>query len=396
MGSFSDELAGVVRAGFCSVINVPATALEIMKQYSPLLPGDLVQYNTPRQLYRAVCDREPPDLPSPPFTGGQCDAVYNVRVVNDFVVIANGNVVDHSDQTIAVPGSIKGLQLVGAEGGTQTLNIIGGASGNPGATTYTFAASNTVSTLAIRNQAIVSVTRVDGQPDNCGNPPTPVPPYTPGGNTYNTNLTYNSGGTAITIPVGLAFGYAALNVNGQLNIPVRVQLNVDPTFNVNFNLSTGNIEFDFGGGAGRNPNSPDVRITVQPYDTTTDDDSPTKPPGTGIPNPVKPPDPSTDKVIIGCLVTVTTVALGNGKTLIGQEDNPDIYAPSMGNVNFLVPANGLASGWTPDQPIKNRRTYIPCPAPQGAIRVAGTFAPGFTGVIQPVYSKKNQPVLTPA
>lgn len=395
MGSFADGLTSAIRQGFCAVIDAPATAIELMKQYSPLLPGDIVLYNLPRALYRNFCDREPPPDPSPGFTGGQCDTRYDVYVRYQLQVIATGAIVETDNPDVVVNGSVKGLRLVQESPSIQRLYVVGGLAGNPGAESLTACGVNSTDSLRIVNYQILNVVRVDGNPDNCGNAPSPIPPYTPGSNVYNTSVTYNSGGTSVTVPVGLVFGYANVNLNGYLTIPVKVSVNLEPQFVANFNLSTGDITFDFGGGSGRNPNSPDQRPNTQPWDTTTDDTSPPQPDGTGVPNPPKPSDPSADKVIIGCLVTVTSVGIRNGASIIGQDNNPDIYAPNLGFVNFLVPANGIASGWTPDQPIKNRRCYIPCPAPQGAIRVDGTFRTNVTGVIQPVYAKKNANVLSP-
>lgn len=395
MGTFTDALGGAIRQGFCSAINTLGTAVEISKNIAPPEVGGFLLYNLPRELYNLACDREPPDAPSPGYSGGQCDTRYDVYVRYQLRVKSTGAIVETDNPDVVVQGSVKGLRLVQETASIQRLYVVGGLAGNPGAESLTACGVNSTDSLEIVNQQILHVDRVDGLPDDCGNAPSPVPPYTPGGNTYNTNVTYDSHGTSVTVPVGLVFGYAQVDVNGYLTIPVKVSVNLRPEFVANFNISTGGITFDFGGGSGRPPKYPDSRPQTNPYDTDTDTNPPAIPPEGGTPPPAKPTDPATSRVIIGCLVTVTTADLNRGQTLIAQGENPDIYAPAMGYVNFLVPTGGISAGWTPDQAIKNRRTYIPCPAFQGAVDVRGTFYPGYTGVIQPVFATKKSGVLYP-
>lgn len=391
MVDFSTGLGAAIKSGFCSVIGTVAAADELAKNISPPEVGSLLLWNMPDAIYQLVCNQPPPAPPTPSFTGGQCDANYNVRVVNDFVYIPNGNVVDHSDQTIAVRGSIKGLQLTGTEGVSQVLNIIGGAAGSPGSVTYTFAASNNTPNIAIRNQSITSVTRIDGQPDNCGDGPANKPPYVPGTNVYNTNVTYDSGGTSITVPVGLAFGYANVDINGHLNIPVNVTVNASIPLTANFNLSTGGISFNFQSNDPTNYIFPDFRPGNKPYDTGNSTKNPAPPPGGGSPTPPTPTKPETSKVIIGVFVTVTSDT-NKGIGTIFQSGNPNVRIPDLGLVSFNIPNSSGGGGWTNNIRVQTMQCYIPCPASQGAVAVKGTPREGVTWTLTPCYSKKESPV----
>lgn len=92
-------------------------------------------------------------------------------------------------------------------------------------------------------------------------------------------------------------------------------------------------------------------------------------------------------MIIGVLVTTTEINAGTSLTQIFQEEaNPDVWAPNLGYVNFLIRVSADKYGWTVDQPVKNRRHLIPCPWPQGAVSVAGTPRPGVSWDLQPIYA----------
>lgn len=149
----------------------------------------------------SLCADDPLGLPDPPsvqYQGGQCDRVA-YEVSEEFAFTFRGQpLTDNRSQQLygaigAVSYAIKpnGLLYVyvgchGVFGGSYTPNEI------------------TVETETFQTQGLedlrlinVSVRRLDGQPDNCGNPPTqypPAPPTPPGGYTSPpTSIVYNDG-----------------------------------------------------------------------------------------------------------------------------------------------------------------------------------------------------------
>jgi len=227
-----------------------------------------------------------------------------------------------------------------------------------------------------------SVVREDGQPDNCGDPDPVNPPYTPGDNIFNDNTTVTVNNTDITIPVALVFGYATLNIDGTLNIPINATFSANPEFNgnFNFNLNTGDLLPDFS-----NPNAPIPSPCSDPGGYLPDPSIPSPP--DSIPDaPALPPgsnDPTErQKLLKACIVT-TTVLDGN-ETTVFQQENPDIYVPAVGYVQFLIQV-GNSSAWTTDVPVKSLRAFIPCPWDAGAIDVKGSPRFGNQFQVTPVY-----------
>lgn len=394
MVDFADALKGAVRTGFCSVIGTVAAADKIASRIGFGEAGSLVKWNMPDAIYQAVCSNDPPPPPPASFTGGQCDANYNVTVEFDFVYVPTGAVEDHSVQTIAVRGAVKGLRRSNPDPNTIRLDIVGGVAGNPSGESLNFVGSTTLPNNDIRNERITNVVRIDGNPDNCGDGPPQKPPFVPGSNIYNTNITYNNGHTDVTVPVGLAFGFLNVNANAELNVPVNATVNANVQLGVNFNLQTGDISFKFPSNDPSGNPYPDDRVYILPWDTTNSGPLPPKPPGGGDATPTKPSPPSTDKVIIGCWVTVTNVQ-NPALQVIYQTGDPNVYAPDLGLVSFNIPNSAGGGGWTPDQRVKNRQCYVPCPASQGAIAVKGTPRQGVTWIITPAYSAKQKPVSYP-
>jgi hypothetical protein len=261
--------------------------------------------------------------------------------------------------------------------------------------------------------------RSDGQPDNCGDPPPEIPePPPPGWNGPTTiNITYNNNdGIDVTVPVGIVFGYADIDINGQIEIPITLDINASGEFNFDTNLNgriefnnSQNITFNFGG------NDFDFR---PPPSRKPDDvvEGPPPPPGTSPPPPdggpppppptddvedeiPPPPDPETPppdeeipppdeyEVIIGVRVIVTSF-MGAPITRLQQGSNPDVQIPDLGLVQFLIRTGQINAGWSEDIRVKNVNQVIPCPWPKGAIDVRGTPRGGVTWELRPIYDKR--------
>lgn len=81
---------------------------------------------------------------------------------------------------------------------------------------------------------------------------------------------------------------------------------------------------------------------------------------------------------------MTTTHLDGNETTLEQQDNPAIYIPATGYVQFLIQV-GNSSAWTNDIAVKNLRAFIPCPWDAGAVEVKGTPRYGNQFTVTPVY-----------
>jgi hypothetical protein len=233
----------------------------------------------------------------------------------------------------------------------------------------------------------VNVQTTDGSDDNCSPQLYPAPeklpdsglaldpiPFSFGGQNYIANITLFQ--PVITplfgligpffVNTNLAFNVGTLNIGGTLNLG---------TGDINFNFAPAGLppspSGDGGGGGGALP-------PVSPVGT------PPNPPGSTKPEPDN-PGVTRKTVIIGVQVNVTGLPVRGKATKIPQGSNPDIYAPSLGFVNFYYKdANGNPLGWSRDFPVKNTYQFIPCDFPQGAAKVAGSPNPGVTWTLTPV------------
>ena len=199
-----------------------------------------------RGYMNSICNgRVPlPSLPPPPFTGGQCPGVaYNFEYRRASYNI--GTCVLNQDQTLTI-------QLTGPIGdpfhdptgvvGTSSCNglnndpvelgnwLIPTGTGNVNIFSSAFNDPSGVANPPISFIEVISVTRVDGLPDNCGDPPSLYPPDQPTGN----DLT-----TIIVVPVP-----------GDIDLEFNLTYNqLSPTFNfpIGFKLNGVNVTLDFSG-----------------------------------------------------------------------------------------------------------------------------------------------------
>lgn len=380
--NFLDGLAETTNRAFCAVLANTVNQADLL-QYV-LTPGFGDQYNPFPALYAQNCPLTPPIEPQPPFNGGQCPVLYNVNT--QFIRTVNGNQQPpNNDSFLNLPGKIKGIERF-QNGNDVGVQLLVGAPGNPDQVVpsrvvlITNAVPNGIDIVA---QSITSLVRADGQPDNCGNPVPPDVPPAPGYNVYNDNVTYNNtNNVEVTIPVVLTFGYATVNVDGRITIPINANFTANPQFNLNFNYNPGTNEVQ--------PDFTDPRVPLP---------SPCSPPGGFIPDPSipAPPDsvpdpdpypPANDspterrELLVGCIVTTTF--LDGNETTIAQQENPDIYIPATGYVQFRIRV-GNVSGWTNDIPVKSLRAFIPCSWDGGAVEVKGTPRFGNQFTVTPVY-----------
>lgn len=342
--------------------------------FTPFLGG------IPNLWRRALCDTDAPEPPPPPFTGGQCPSVNYAVTVGIF---QGGSLV--SQTTVTGIGPVLGLRIE---------EIDNSSPGNPdgkilqafvrfgGSAEQSAGSGNEDTQIRITN-----ITRPDGLPDNCGDPPPDIDPLEPEDTEIPRDITYNNNlNIPVVIPVVFVYARAQIDVDANITVPFTV--NFSPTLNITGTVNVdGTVNFNFGGGTAttrpKDPRKGDCGDIAEPTEEVPVDPTDSEQPPQ--------PDREREEVIIGALVTVT--ALSNERaSLIVQNDNPDIYAPSLGHVQFLCRIGETSAAWTSDQPVKNRRNLIPCPWRDGAIAVRGTPQPGVTWTITPIRGYAGVPV----
>lgn len=327
-----------------------------------------------------LCDTPAPLPDPPPFTGGQCPGVlYRVPWVANFRRNSDGQVFNQSGTFLNVLGTVGEQQ---GTAGSQTVVVITSPDGVPRTTAGINEETNT-----ILEQGITNITRMDNQPDVCGDPDPVYEELQPEDVTFDFDITFqNSSNVETTIPVTIIYARAQVLALGVVVIPFTLQLSPTVAFNGSVSLDgTVNI-YTAPTGGGSSPKDPrkspcgDIPLPdgEVPEDPTDSDQDPE-------------PDRDREKVIKGVLVTVNSVE-NIRASVITQDENPDIYAPSLGFVNFLVRVGTISSGWTGDIPVKNRRHLIQCPWDDGALEVRGTPQPGVVWTLTPVFGYAGQPV----
>lgn len=373
MATFFEAVAGAARSSLCAIIAVNDDGARLFRRVipGPASTSDYLNFFAP--LRRQLCNDPDYDPPEPPYTGGQCDAIYQVT----FEGVRGNGAVD-TPFTRRVHGPLGGTRAL-ASGGSAQLQVECRAI----LTGTTTCGPLTPGEFVFRNVGLGGSAYVDGNlnivstsicsgVDDCGDPPVDPPPP-PGPVTRPTTVIYNTdegdeiteegdfifapffsvGDLDIRVPFELNLG--GVNFKGEVNIAPEFSLSIAPRFNFG------------GGGAG---DDPDGLIDVDPEETE------------------EPEEGEDDPVIIGVLVRSEIIGELRA-TAIATEDQPTIYAPRVGSVSFAIRV-GETFAWTPDVDIKNLDCYIPCPAPQGAIDVGASAAAGFAVSYTPV---RGRPLL---
>jgi hypothetical protein len=394
LASFNEALRNAVRQGFCSIIG---TNLELVDFFGAIgLPNQVLGLESQRNYVRLNCNTEPPP-PSPgaPFSGGQCPVGYGVqssiRVLFEgapFAVdnfdrpcsngpILNGPITGPVARSV---GGVSGFFLDGFDeaGDPESLGLVNGRTG-PG---YTF------------EVIAINVTRCDGLADDCGDPGgggTPAPNY----NIIDTDITYtNNDGLDITIPTNIVYVRPTLDVDANIQVPVRItirdpQLNIDVPITAKFNLSTGDIVFNVGGELGNDGRKSPCATEPDPRTTF-----PAPPPGSGIDETPPPDDPEEERIIRAVVVTSNEVSARS--SVIGTTAGvPNIYVPAMGYIHFEIRA-GQRTAWLDAIPVKNQRHFIPVPWSGGAIAVRYTPFEGTLSTVTPIFGVVDAPLENPS
>lgn len=374
---FADKLAETVRGFACNLWNnFPDQITQNRNLASSFARG----------VMTAACTPNNPPPPTEPFTGGQCDQIqYLIRV--EFRPTPTD---PFSLQTLGAGnpffGPIQSLQLR-FDSNFQPANDeagfpeIDGTSPNRGdfrlfsvetnpttgepqerLTQFGFNTPGQTGTARF-----VEIVRLDGQPDNCGNPPPIYPPTNPTSNDYTTIITINNDdGTTVNFPLT----YIPITNNFPLNFDLG---------GISISLDLGGVNFNFDG---RRPNGDPEPLgdgQETPVPTPLDDldrnfpapRQPTPNPDDYEEEPRTPTDPKEETIgddVAFVKVTLTQIP-SNAKQQWGDGAPDVIYAGW-----FEFQAGGH---YFPRQPIHFENSiFVP---PRGVIGYAYTLYNGFNG-----------------
>lgn len=392
MANYREALEDAILRGFCFVLGNRVRFLDFWQNINPRFPN--VDEGLARNLYRVHCNREPDNTPPQPgVEGGQCQFVqYSVDAVTQLQDKETGVVrTVNRTYTCNFPDNIYGPI------GNPVLE-----NSNPAAALVQFPHRNAqdnpvISILAQFDSTAetwigtqMSVNRCDGQPDNCGDSEPPPPP--PGYTVFDTDITYiDENNTEITIPVSINFNEPLVDIDANVRIPIDITID-DPTLNIpisfdaDFNVSTGDINFNFGNQSGGDGRPKDC--IPQPDDGG---DAPEPPPDANTPDTPPPEDPETEPIIRGCIVT-TSEPSPEASQIFADGTLPILYVPALGYVLFRVRAGRNATAWTSPLPVKTTREYVECPASFGAIAVRFFPRYGTVATVTPIYGVNERPL----
>lgn len=343
MVEFVQAVRDGVRGVQCALLSDNENFVNSVGRFAgPVRQRALDGINATRRLLGCDPDEDPTE-PPPPFTGGQCEVVYQVDLTgnNSFGAPATAR--------RFVPGPVGGVVFGPVnQFGFQPIGVSGGE-GN----VFTGSGTGITSPAQTPTWQIVSVVRADGMPDDCGDPPPEFGPPAP--RPIDIDITFQPDfGPEITVPITFNFN------------PVEIDFNGDFVFPFDFDFGG----FNFNGDVTFNP---DINVTINPPRSNPGDgEDLTGQPG-DEPGETTPPAPPDEK-IIGIVVTATAV----GEARVSQIFNdgmPPTFAPRLGSVKFVYSIGG-ATFYSSDIDIKDRRTFIECPFSQGADAAIASPQPG--------------------
>lgn len=367
MVGFSNALTDFMRSNLCTALGVLGPAVTLGQKLSPI---GFPPVNVPNALSMLLCDAPPDRLPppEPPFTGGQCvGRTYTVTMEVESYPFSDCSTFGPGTTSLGFPGPIRGLV-------TRTESPSGDLCTPAGNAVYLRHGPGTSDETLIvgagygATASILSVVPEDGLPDTCGDPPPIIPPpdvtYE-----FGDDITYNiDDSTEITVPVTAVFAPIFVDLDGSLKIPVTVDV--------------GGVEFN-----GTLEVAPEFNLEIKPTKIIAGPGRPDDPdPPGGQPQVEVPEDVEDVDTIIGVLVFSQFDGDENNATGFPSVGGPNFLVPRIASVQFAI-KTGNSIGWTADQDVKNVESYVPCPAPQGAIAVRVTAEPGFTRRFTPVRGK---------
>lgn len=339
MATFVEAAKEAIRSTYCALLSGNDWLNGGIGRLSPSL-REFSRDVTAAQRRLAGCDpaNDVPPL-DPPFAGGQCEDVVYVVTVSGPSTPPGGS----GTATRNVRGPVQGMCFPPASGGNVRIGVLGSEG------CITGGSGQGLTAPSVQAQwSIIGITRLDGQPDDCGSPPIIYPP--PINRPIDIDITFQPDfGPEITVPVTIDYSPFEVNFNGDISFPF--------TFDFGGFEYSGNIEI-----------APEVNVNINPPRLPRGGPNP----GTGLPG--EPgeevePLPGQQK-IIGVVVNSEIVNIGkvSGYSSPGI---PDIFVPRLGSVKFAYSFGG-ATFWSSDIDVKDARTFIECPFSQGADAVVAS------------------------
>lgn len=363
-----------VRGVFCTTTDAVGALAELVGDASegaPVVGGALGGLADMAENLRGIACNVPPttdNLPPAPFQGGQCETAYTFNAQFQVDGVNQG---PNAGYSAVGPISTANAQFGPDEerppefgGGTSSqfsvisnitdgaANVVtlGGANWNPGDPERS------------SRYVITNMMRSDGQPDDCGNPGPDIPPYNPGDFTDTPQVDYDDDdGNPITINPTIVLAPVFVDVSGEIKIPVNINFDDGSQLFGDVNLSTGDIDFNFGNGPGDCQEPQPVRD-----DDSVEGDEPADPDENNI-------DP-----IVAVLVKVVSIDPGAKVTEIASENNfSNLFVPRLawGSFQCLI-EDGGGLGWSVDFDVRQRVQIVECPVSWGARFVNVTAQPG--------------------
>lgn len=316
----------------------------------------------------------PVPTPELPFEGGQCAVPYTVTV--DIVWYSQ------SDPTRKVLTDRQVINQMGPVQGFQLKNPLT-ISGSAVSTVYTLAVVNmngverTLWSFGGFNGATafenIRITRPDGLPDTCGNPPPVFPPGTPAPNPptpppVDVEIDLPGIGpviVALTPVVGIVY----VDADAEFNVPVTVNVDLgglDVNFDLDFDVNLSDPTKPPKPAPPDRPKNPDDR--VEPPDCPPPQECINQPEEDEPEEEPPPVDPKLFRVVGAVSLCVVDLSVATA-TQIFQEKGPDIWAPKLGYIRFQYLLNDDAIVWGTDIAVKG--TNFVTPAPDVGLRCVG-------------------------
>lgn len=338
----------------------------------------------------------PPEEPSPPFDGGQCECVlYAVNITferpnrppNIFTENRPGPIGEMVRRPVPTQGQPDRTELGFFFGGPD-------CGGRQFRLLASFNADDEGSD-AFRG-TINSATRLDGLPDNCGSlPPPPLPdrpPIVQPPPSPPIPRVDPDGNPLPDLIFAPRVGPVYVDVDGSLNIPVDVNIS-GPDIDLNIPVSVNLGDFSptiigvgggGGSGPGQEPGPPPQICCPGPPPRTRDggEEDPDE----------EPEDPPKDMAIAAVIVSSATTGDGRNNSTIFTAA-PPLLVPRIGTVQFEVEVEGQRF-IGPDIQLKQTRQLVEAPTTAKVTRAFVRWEPGWSGGFQYLERAINEPFPT--
>lgn len=356
-----------------------------------------------------------PTFPPPPFTGGQCPGVA-YRVFGRGTGTFQGNPQVRTLTTPDISGVLGPISIRTTGTGNSTNWQVVSRNAQGGEVITDSLPTEPSAFWSNRDWGIRLIERIDGLPDNCGDPPggdpippppappVPIPPdidlpVTPDGGGPDVDFTFSprvgpvfiGAGGGLVIPVNVRINGPNININSPISVPVNISL---PGFGISFPGQGG------GGGRPDNPAAPtppgppprpipgpprEVCCNPRPSpgpEIEVEGDEPVEPPGDG-------------RRLIGIRVSCTVNSALGSFTVIGQGGGANnLYLPRLANIYFDVRAENQEGQLLPATigpiPIQLLTQYVPVPEDVLTVRWRVVRESGVGATVIPFFVPANR------